>query len=77
MTRKPILLTLLGIAFLALSFGSCKKFEGSQKVPAYIHIDSITLECDYSQYGANTSKITETKRISASAVIDSLQISRP
>lgn len=59
MTRKPILIALLGIAFLALSFGSCKKFEGSQKVPAYIHIDSITLECDYSQYGANTSKITD------------------
>ena len=46
---------------LLLFSASCKKFEGSQKVPAYIHIESIEVDSltDYFVYGANTHKITD------------------
>lgn len=44
---------------LLLAFASCQKFKGSQTVPAYIHIESIGVECDYYTYGANTSNITD------------------
>ena len=43
---------------LALGLSSCKKFT-SQSVPAYIHIESISVDCDYQIYGANTSNITD------------------
>ena len=39
---------------MAVSLASCKKFEGSQTVPAYIRIDTLGLSCDYYTYGANT-----------------------
>ena len=57
--NRSFTLFLLGFALLASTIVSCKKFEGSQTVPAYIHIDSIALECDYSVYGASTHKITD------------------
>ena len=44
---------------LFLAFASCQKFKGSQTVPAYIHIESMGVECDYYTYGANTSNITD------------------
>ena len=46
---------------LLLFSASCKKFEGSQKVPAYIHIESIEVDSltDYFVYGANTHKVTD------------------
>lgn len=58
MNRKYTLLLFLG---LLLFSASCKKFEGSQKVPAYIHIESIEVDSltDYFVYGANTHKITD------------------
>jgi hypothetical protein len=59
MNRNFTLFFLLGFVCLSLSVASCKKFEGSQTVPAYIHIDAISLDCDYSVYGANTHKITD------------------
>ena len=59
MTRKSTFYAFLLFAVITLAFASCKKFEGSQTVPAYIHIDSITVNCDYFVYGANTSKITD------------------
>jgi hypothetical protein len=59
MSRKSTLFAFLVLAVFAIAFSSCKKFEGSQTVPAYIHIDSITVSCDYFVYGANTSKITD------------------
>lgn len=59
MTRKSTLYAFFVLAVFSLAFASCKKFEGSQTVPAYIHIDSITVSCDYAVYGANTSKITD------------------
>ena len=44
--------------FLAIGLSSCKKFS-SQSVPAYIHIESISVDCDYQIYGANTTNITD------------------
>lgn len=53
--------TFLLVSGLLLFLASCKKFEGSQKVPAYIHIESIEVDSltDYFVYGANTHKITD------------------
>ena len=52
---------MLGLLSLVCAFSSCKKFESSQTVPSYIHIDAITLDplTDYSVYGAATSKIPD------------------
>lgn len=49
------------MVFLAMSLTSCKKFDGSQQVPSYIHIESITVDplTDYYTYGANSNKITD------------------
>lgn len=60
MNRKSTLF-FLGLLLLALSLVSCKKFEGSQKVPSYIHIESIVVDSltDYFTFGANTSKISD------------------
>lgn len=59
MNRKSTFFLLFGLLLLSINLVSCKKFEGSQTVPSYIHIDSITVNCDYYVYGANTSKITD------------------
>lgn len=61
MTRNSIFSVMLGLFFLALAATSCNKFEGSQTVPSYIHIESIEVDSltDYFVYGANTSKITD------------------
>ena len=59
MTKKNTLFAFCCVAFFMLFGASCKKFTGSQTVPAYIRIDSISVECDYYTYGANTSKITD------------------
>lgn len=49
------------VLLLLLSITSCRKFEGSQKVPSYIHIESIEVDSltDYFVYGANSHKITD------------------
>ena len=59
MSRKSTFYVFFALAFVSLAVVSCRKFEGGQTVPAYIRIDSITVNCDYSVYGANTSKITD------------------
>ena len=60
MNRKPTLFFAL-VLLLSLTVTSCRKFQGSQKVPSYIHIESIELDSltDYYVYGANTQKITD------------------
>ena len=49
------------VLLLLLSLASCRKFEGSQKVPSYVHIESIGVDSltDYFVYGSNTHKITD------------------
>ena len=61
MYRKSTLYAFLVFAVFAMAFSSCRKFEGSQTVPAYIHIESIVVDSltDYFTYGAPTSKITD------------------
>ena len=60
MNRKFTFFFALVLIF-TLGFISCRKFEGSQKVPSYIHIESIEVDSltDYFVYGANTHKITD------------------
>lgn len=58
MRNFTFLFLFLALVFTA-SFPSCKKFEGSQTVPAYIRIDTIELSCDYYTYGANTHKFID------------------
>ena len=59
MTRRFTLFSLCCALFLTMTLASCQKFKGSQTVPAYIHIESISLECDYDTYGANSTNITD------------------
>ena len=61
MTRNSIFSVMLGLLFLAMTVSSCSKFEGSQTVPSYIHIESVDVDTltDYFVYGATTHKITD------------------
>ena len=59
MSRKFTFFTLVFVTFAALLLPSCKKFEGSQTVPAFIRIDTVGVSCDYFKYGANTHKIID------------------
>lgn len=59
MIRKFTFFTTGCLLLCLLSIVSCKKFTGLQTVPAYIRIDSITVEGDYYVYGATTSNITD------------------
>lgn len=45
--------------FLFLALVSCNKFEGDQTVPAYIRIDTISVNTDYFSQGSNTHRITD------------------
>ncbi len=56
--RKNFTLSFVIVALL-VAFGSCRKFEGDQSIPAYLRIDSASLQTDYSQFGSNTHKITD------------------
>jgi hypothetical protein len=42
-----------------LLFSGCRKFEGDQTIPAYLHIDSIGVNADYFIYGSSTHNITD------------------
>lgn len=46
-------------AVAALLFASCNGFSGDQTVPAYLHIDTITLSTNYTLQGANTANFTD------------------
>ena len=61
MYRKFTLYAFFVLAVFSVVFVSCRKFEGSQTIPAYIHIESIVVDSltDYFTYGATTSKITD------------------
>lgn len=59
--RKSTLFVLLGLFFFSMALASCKKFEGSQTIPAYIHIDRIKVNCDYYVFGDTTSNIADAR----------------
>lgn len=40
-------------------FTSCNKFEGSQEIPAYLHVDTFLLTTNYPIEGAASHKITD------------------
>lgn len=54
MIRRFTVFFVFAVSLMAVMLPSCKKFEGSQTVPAYIRIDTMGLSCDYYTYGANT-----------------------
>lgn len=58
MTKNYFRCILISALCLVMGLSSCKKFP-SQSVPAYIHINSMSVECDYQIYGAKTSNITD------------------
>ncbi len=45
--------------FASMTFSSCNEFEGSQEIPAYIHIDTFLLTTNYEFEGAASHKITD------------------
>lgn len=59
MTRKAFLSIIFAATVIALLMPSCKKFDGSQTVPAYLYIKDVEVQCDYFTYGANTHKIVD------------------
>ncbi len=46
------------LLFVSL-LSSCQKFKGDQTIPAYIRIESISIQTNYEQEGAPTSNITD------------------
>ncbi len=59
MRRKYTILSVLAAITILVVSHSCKKFEDGIEVPSYIHIDSITVSCDYYSFGASTSNISD------------------
>lgn len=55
---KPVLRALI-LSFSGLFIMACNKFEGDQEVPAYLRIDTISLQTDYYLEGSNTHQITD------------------
>jgi hypothetical protein len=45
--------------FALMIFSSCNNFEGSQEIPAYIHVDTFLLTTNYEIEGAASHKITD------------------
>ncbi len=54
--RKPLPL-LIYLSFITLT--SCEKFSGDQEVPAYLSIDSIYLNTNYTNQGTKSHNITD------------------
>ena len=59
MIRKAFLSIFFAATVMALLMPSCKKFDGSQTVPAYLYIKDVEVQCDYFTYGANTHRIVD------------------
>jgi len=58
--RKILLaLLILFLPFFILLHTSCEKFSGDQTIPAYLSIDSIYLQTDYSLEGTTSQNITD------------------
>lgn len=54
------LLSIFMICFVIMAgILSCNKFEGSQEIPAYIHVDTFLFTTQYAFEGAATHKITD------------------
>ena len=59
MKKKYILPLFVAAMAVLVASHSCRKFENGIEVPSYIHIDSISVDCDYYAFGANTSNISD------------------
>ena len=61
MSKRNFLRTIQFICLsgLLLVSGSCEKFDGAQTIPAYLKIDSIYIQTDYSTEGTAFQSITD------------------
>ena len=57
--KRYFLPLLIAAIFASTMFSSCNNFEGSQEIPAYIHVDTFLLTSDYAIEGAASHKITD------------------
>jgi hypothetical protein len=57
--RILLYLQILFLPFFLLVQTSCEKFSGDQTIPAYLSIDSIYLQTDYSLEGSDSQNITD------------------
>jgi hypothetical protein len=57
--RILLALTILFLPFFLLVQTSCEKFSGDQTIPAYLSIDSIYLQTDFSSQGSASQNITD------------------
>ena len=56
---RYILSLFIATLFASMTFSSCNNFEGSQEIPAYIHVDTFLLTTNYEIEGAASHKITD------------------
>lgn len=49
----------IGCILLTIFFGACKKLNPDEPIPAYIHIEKISLKTDYSKQGTSSAKISD------------------
>ncbi len=61
MKISRLLLFLIAMIIAIVPFSSCNKFEGSQEIPAYIHVDTFLLTTNYAIEGSASHKITDVK----------------
>jgi hypothetical protein len=61
MSKRKFLQTIQFICLLGLllAAGSCEKFEGNQTIPAYLKIDSVFLQTEYSTEGTAFQSFTD------------------
>ena len=59
MKKSRCLYYCLIAAFMLMTTYSCNSFQGSQEIPAYIHVDTFLLTTNYPVEGAASHKITD------------------
>lgn len=59
MKISNLLPLLVAVLMATFSFSSCNRFEGSQEIPAYIHVDAFSLTTNYAFEGSASHNITD------------------
>ena len=56
---QRLFLTLVTVVFSTIFLTSCPGFQGSQEIPAYLHVDKFLFTTNYYVEGAASHKITD------------------
>lgn len=56
---KRLFPVFISALFFSLLFQACKKLNQDEPVPAYLHIEKISLKTNYLQQGSNSAKISD------------------